>query len=358
MSNILKLPGLIDVHVHLREPGATHKEDFSTGTKAAIAGGYTQVLDMPNNPTPTTSLDALETKIELAKGRIYADVGFNFGASPDSLREFEKVKNKVFGLKVYMNHTTGTLLMEDDHILSRVFEAWFKEKVIMVHAEGETLKKAIKLAKKFKKKLHVCHVSLASEIELIRSEKEKGMDITCEVSAHHLFLDEDVVKKLGPFGLMRPNLASKEDVKTLWESFRYIDMIASDHAPHTREEKESEKPPFGVPGLETTLPLLLTAVNENRLSLEQLIKLTSTNASKRFKIPKQPNTFVQIDMDKEWRIGDEPLYTKCGWSPFTGAKVKGKIKKVVLRGHTVYTDGKVKSKPFGQVIYPARKRLA
>lgn len=358
MANIIKIPGAIDVHVHLREPGATHKEDFSTGTKAAIAGGYTQILDMPNNSTPTTSLEALEAKINLAKGRIYADVGFNFGASPDSVKEFEAVKKKVFGLKVYMNHTTGTLLMEDEVSLFRVFESWPKNKVIMVHAEGETLKKAVKLAKKFNKKLHVCHVSLGSEIRLIASEKEKGTDISCEVSAHHLFLTEDAVKKLEAFGLMRPNLASKKDVKTLWESLEYIDMIASDHAPHTKEEKKSEKPPFGVPGLETTLPLLLNAVNENRLSLDQLIKLTSTNAKKRFKIPKQPNTFVEIDMDKEWRIGDESFYTKCGWSPFTNTKVKGKIMKVVLRGHTVYLDGKVNNNPYGQVIYPARKRLA
>ncbi len=141
MTKIVKLPGAIDVHVHLREPGATQKEDFSTGTKAAIAGGYTTILDMPNNPTPTVNPENLDQKINLAKGRIYSDLGFHFGATPQSFEYFEQVKKEVFGLKVYMNHTTGDLLMEDDQALEDVFGDWPKGKVIMVHAEGETLKK-------------------------------------------------------------------------------------------------------------------------------------------------------------------------------------------------------------------------
>ena len=351
MANI-KLPGLIDVHVHLREPGANQKEDFETGTKAAIAGGYTAVLDMPNNPTPTISEEALNEKIKLATGRIYCDLGFNFGGSPASVPYFNKVKNKVFGLKVYMNQTTGPLLIEDRKDLESIFEAWPDEKVIMVHALDKTLETAIELAKKFNKKLHVCHVSLASEIELIRKGKEKGMDISCEVSAHHLFLDDTYVKKLGAFGLMKPNLASKKDVKTLWENLDYIDMIASDHAPHAREEKKSEKPPFGVPGLETTLPLLLTALNEDRLSFKKLIDLTSTKPCQRFGIPKQPNTFVQIDPAKEWKIGDDELFTKAGWTPFNNMKVVGKIDKVVIRGKEIFASGEFKTNPLGQIIYP------
>ena len=144
---MIKLPGLIDTHVHLREPGAAQKEDFETGTKAAIAGGFTQVLDMPNNPIATINPEALSSKKKLAEGRVYCDIGFHFGASESSVQYFPQVAEQVFGLKVYMNQTTGDLLMSDDQVLEKVFSSWPKEKVLMVHAEGETLEKAISCAK-------------------------------------------------------------------------------------------------------------------------------------------------------------------------------------------------------------------
>lgn len=299
MSKIITLPGLIDVHTHLREPGATQKEDFETGTKAAIAVGYTVILDMPNNPIPTVSEQALDQKIALAKGRIYSDVGFHFGATPTSYTEFSKVKDKVFGLKIYMNHTTGDLLMEDKQVLEKVFENWIQGKPILVHAEGDTLKKAINLAKKYHQQIHVCHVSLKQEIELIKQAKKDGLDISCEVSCHHLFLTEDDGKRLGPYGMMRPPLPREEDRQALWKGIENgtVDTIASDHAPHTKEEKEtSGKVVNGVPGLETSLPLLLTAVNKGKITLEKMIELTSTNPRKIFKIPKQPNSEVEVNL--------------------------------------------------------------
>lgn len=351
MPHVIKLPGLADPHVHLREPGATQKEDFSTGTKAAIAGGYTMVLDMPNNPTPTITPEALEEKKKLAEGRIYADVGFHFGASSKSIEYFPKIADKVFGLKVYMNQTTGDLLMEDDAILEQVFSSWTKEKPILVHAEGPTLQKAINLAKKYDGKLHICHVSLGEELDMIRAAKKDGLDISCEVTCHHLFLTDEDAKRLGPFGMMRPPLASKEDQQALWLAISdgTIDMIASDHAPHTKEEKEGEKVPNGVPGLETTLPLLLTAVNSGRLSLDRLIELTSTNPRKAFGLPEQQDTYVEVGLDESYVIENENLQTKCGWSPFAGMKVTGKVKKVILRGQLVY-DGQNLFGPYGQVL--------
>src|SRR3989344_2982867 len=200
MSKIVKLPGLVDVHVHLREPGGVQKEDFSTGTKAAIAGGYTTIFDMPNNTNPTVTHDALNEKIRLAEGRIYCDLGFHFGGSKVAVPYFIEVKTKVFGLKVYMNHTTGPLLIESQDDLELVFKSWIKEKIIMVHAEGDILIKALNLARKHNQKLHVCHVSLKDEINLIKEAKKNGLDITCEVSPHHLFLNDEDSKKLGPFG--------------------------------------------------------------------------------------------------------------------------------------------------------------
>lgn len=351
MSKIITLPGLIDGHTHLREPGATQKEDFETGTKAAIAGGYTVVLDMPNNPIATITPETLQQKKDLAKGRIYADVGFHFGASPKSVEYFNQVKDRVFGLKVYMNPTTGDLLMENDQILETVFSSWPKEKVLMVHAEGDTLQKAIGLAKKFNNRLHVCHMSLAQEIELIKQARKEGLQISCEVTAHHLFLTEEDTKKLGTFGMMKPSLQSKENQDALWQAISdgVVDTIASDHAPHTREEKSAEKPAFGVPGLETTLPLLLTAANEGRLTIERLIELTSTNPKKIFGIEDQPDTFTEIEITKPYTLGSRPLYTKCGWTPFAGMKVTGKIRKVVLRGQLVF-DGQNIFGPYGEVI--------
>lgn len=351
MSNIIKLPGLIDSHVHLREPGAAQKEDFETGTKAAIAGGYTAVLDMPNNPTPTVTPEALEEKRKLATGRVYADVGFHFGAAKDSIQYFDQVKNQVFGLKLYMNHTTGELLIEDDEILEEVFSKWTKEKPILVHAEADTLAKAISLAKKYGNRLHVCHVSLKAEIDMIRAAKNAGLDITSEVTCHHLFLNEEDTQRLGPFGIMRPPLRSKEDQQALWQGITegIIDMIGSDHAPHTKDEKLSEKVPNGVPGLETSLPLLLTAVNEGRLTIEKLIELTSINPRKVFNTPEQQDTFVEIDSDEQYTINDKHLFTKCGWTPFAGMKVKGKVKKVVLRGQLIY-DGQNIFGPHGQIL--------
>lgn len=355
MSKIITLPGLIDVHTHLREPGATQKEDFETGTKAAIAGGYTAILDMPNNPVPTVTPQALDQKINLAQGRIYTDVGFNFGATPKSSQYFEAVKNKVFGLKVYMNHTTGDLLMEDKSALEDVFSKWPKGKPIMVHSEGETLTKAIALATKYSQQLHVCHVSLKQEIDLIKEAKKEGLNISCEVSCHHLFLTEADVKRLGPYGMMRPPLPSKEDQDSLWQGIGngIVDMIASDHAPHTKEEKETPgKIVNGVPGLETSLPLLLTAVADGRLTIERLIKLTSENPRKIFKIPEQVDTSVEVEFTKPYTLTSKPLFTKCGWTPFEGMKIVGKIKKVVLRGKVVFDQGKIFG-PFGKILSPA-----
>lgn len=352
MTKIVQLPGLVDVHVHLREPGLENKEDFSTGTKAAIAGGYTTVLDMPNNPRPVIDLNTLLEKIEIAEGRIYTDLGFHFGGSKSAIEFFKDVKDQAWGLKVYMNQTTGDLLIENDQELDQIFSAWPKTKVLMVHAEGETLIKAINLAKKHGNKLHVCHVSLGSEIDQIKKAKKEGLKITCEVSCHHLFLNSEDVKELKGFGIMKPPLSSQKDVEYIWKNLDIIDMIASDHAPHTLEEKKnSQKPPFGVPGLETNLPLMLNAVNQGRLSLERLIELMSTNPKKLFNLGDDPKTYIEVDLDQEWTINNEDLFTKAGWSPFNNMKVKGKLKKVFLHGRLVYHDEHIFG-PFGQVIFP------
>lgn len=349
-NNLLKLPGLVDVHVHLREPGATHKEDFETGTQAAVAGGYTQILDMPNNPQPIVSHQALSQKINLAKRRIWCDVGFNFGASLTSINYFPKIRRQAFGLKVYMNQTTGPLLVEKTADRELIFKAWTSPLPIMVHAEGETVESAIQLAKKYQKTLHVCHVT-ADQIKPIEKARKNGLKITCEVTPHHLFLNRNDVKRLGSLALMKPPLMSAADQQKIWDHLDKIDMIATDHAPHTLEEKKSQLPPFGVPGLETTLPLMLTAVARGFLSIDRLIVLTHTNPRRIFKLPTQPQTHVLVDFAKTFKISSRSLFTKCHWTPFEGMDGRGEIKKVVLRGKVIFANGQFIGKPQGHIIY-------
>ncbi len=350
-NQLLKLPGMVDVHVHLREPGGMQKEDFETGTMAAIAGGYTQILDMPNNIPPTLDTETLEDKIKRANGRIWCDLGFNFGATAKSVKYFKQVYKKVFGLKVYMDPTTGPLLVDKSEGREEVFKSWKSDLPIMVHAEGETVDIAIKLAKKYKKKLHVCHVAM-NQLNTINRARKDGLKISCEVCPHHLFLNKKNVKRLGPLGIMKPSLFSKEDQQELWRNLDKIDMISTDHAPHTLEEKfDQREPKFGVPGLETTLPLMLTAVKKGLLTVERLIEMTSASPRKIFKLPNQPNTYILVDTSKTFRISDDNLFTKSNWTPFKGMIGHAKVVKVVLRGQTIFENGKFIGEPRGAVIF-------
>jgi carbamoyl-phosphate synthase/aspartate carbamoyltransferase/dihydroorotase len=351
-NNLLKLPGLIDPHVHLRDPGSTEKEDFFTGTCAAVAGGYTAIIDMPNNPHPITSEEALSEKISLASRKIVCDVGFHFGASPSNYPVYKQIEAKVKGLKLYLNQTTGPLLIKDLEAILNIFQHWPGQKPILVHAEGVTVAMVLVLSFLYRKPVHFCHISQKSEIELIKKAKEQGFSVTCEVTPHHLFLTQEDVKRLGGFGIMKPPLPSKRDQEALWENLAVIDLVASDHAPHTLAEKQSPQPPFGVPGLETTLPLLLTAVSEKRLTLERLVELTFLNPSRIFKIQQDPATSTEVDPQESYFIQGSELKTKCRWSPFQDWRVCGRVRRVTLRGQIVFEGGQVLVPPgFGRILY-------
>lgn len=391
MNTIIQLPGLIDPHVHLRDPGQTNKEDFFTGTSAALAGGFTTVFDMPNNKIPITTVERLQEKIEIAQRKIVNNIGFYFGSLGDNLDEFGKllttlcnchsgltrIKNvkdihnsskdpglgqddkerkhflssHIFGLKLYLNETTGNFLI-DTKTLSTIFDSWPKENgPILVHAEDDAVAEVISNVKRTGKRVHFCHISLKSDLEQIKKAKEDTLPISCGITPHHLFLTQEDAEKLGPYGRMKPFLKSKKDTEFLWENIHYIDCIESDHAPHTKEEKQSDSPPFGVPGLETTLPLLLTAVNENRLTIEEVIRLCHTGPSQILNIKQSFNTYLEIEMNEEYLLKAENMYTKCQWTPFEGWKAKGKLKRVFMRGKKVFENGKVLVKPgSGQII--------
>lgn len=349
---MLTLPGLIDIHVHLRTPGQEHKEDFLTGTSAALSGGFTTVLDMPNNKIPITAQALLQQKIDLAKQNIVCDLGFYFGSLGDNLEEFEKIKSLVFGIKLYLNQTTGNFLIDEEK-LKAIYNAWPSSQPILLHCEGETLPMALKVIKATAKKTHICHVSSRDELSRIMQAKQDGLPISCGVTPHHLFLTEEDAKKLGAYGHMKPFLKTQADVDFLWQNLNQIDLIESDHAPHTKEEKDSDNPPFGVPCLETTLPLLLTASSEGKLTINDLKRLLHTNPAKIFNIPTDESTYIEVDETQEYEIKNEDLKTKCGWSPFAGKRVKGKLNSVYLRGEKVFENGQILAKPgFGKILHP------
>lgn len=340
MSTIT-LPGLIDVHVHLRDMGQNHKEDFFTGTSAALAGGFTTVIDMPNKLEPITTLERLDKERAEAYAKTVSDIGFHFGSLGDNLDEFAKVQDKVMGLKLYLNLTTGGFIINGE-VMKKIYEAWsnVSTKPVLLHSEDDTVSMVADVIRKTGQRSHFCHVSSELELSQIIKAKEEGLPVTCGVCAHHLFLTEDDVKHLGPYGLMKPPLKTKKDVEFMWKNMHYIDVIESDHAPHTKEEKESDNPPFGVPGLETTLPLLLMAEKEGRLTQDDIIQLCYTNPAKIFNLKTDDSTKIEVNMD-EYELKNEGLKTKCGWTPFAGMNVRGKVERVFIRGEKVFEDGNV-----------------
>ena len=337
MAAKLTLPGLIDVHTHLREPGGEHKEDFTTGSAAALAGGFTTILAMPNTTPPLVTRQVLQDTRQKAQRSIFCDVGLFAGASPDYIDQLPGLAEHSIGLKIYLNDTFGTLRVDTLPVLLACFERWPRHKIIAMHAEGQSVAVGIGLAAAYYRPVHFCHISRREEIELIAAAKKQGLPITCEVTPHHLFLTQADAVRLGPLGDMRPKLAQQSDVEALWSHINTtIDCIATDHAPHTLAEKESSSPPPGVAGLETSLPLMLTAVQEKRLTLGRLIELMVTNPRRIFNLPLQPDTHIEIDADATYTISNDDLQTKCGWTPFAGMQVTGRVECVILRGQVVY----------------------
>lgn len=339
-----RFPGLIDAHVHLREPGATEKEDFYTGSRAAAKGGITFVIDMPNNATPTISMERLTEKLELSKKGI-VDIGFHFGTNGQNLEEFQKAAAhpRVYGLKIYCNHTTGEMLIEDQGVQAAIFEAWPVGKPILVHAEGEQLKQSIARALKYGQRLHVCHITQASEVEDVREAKAGGISITAGVCPHHLYLTGEARERLKGFAVMKPPLGTPEDQAALWAGLSdgTIDIVETDHAPHTRAEKEKEQPAFGVTGLETSFSLMWKAVADGKLSETRLLEAMHEFPKSIFGVPEQEDTYLEVDTDATWVVGAEGYETKANSSPFEGMELPGRVMSVVLRGKPLVEGGKI-----------------
>ena len=375
----LVLPGFIDSHVHFREPGDTHKEDFFSGTQAALAGGVTTILDMPNTQPPTDSRDRLAEKAALASRKAVVDYGFYLGATDSNIEEALTVSDQIAALKLYMGSSTGSLLVTEFIPIYQHFSTFPLHKPIVIHAEDEqslkyfgalgskdhnqsrppisaqiALSRALAIAEKTGRALHVAHTTTARELELIQEAKQKGVHVTCEVTPLHLFLTEDDQHRLGNFGKVNPPLRAESDRKALWTYFDTIDTIATDHAPHTREEKNQpyEKAPSGMPGVQTMLPLLLTAASEGKVAPGEIVKRCVVHPAQIFGLKTKGALEIGKDADivlvnpnVEYELTNEQMLSKCGWTPFAGKKVKGKIEQVFIRGSLAYDQGVCLAEP-------------
>ncbi|WP_315343866.1 dihydroorotase [Leptotrichia wadei] len=355
----LIMPGVIDVHTHMREPGVTYKEDFSTGSRACVKAGVTTFYDMPNTiPTTTTEENLLEKK-KLASEKSIVNFGIHFGGSKnDNVEEIKKVlKNEeVNTVKIFMNVSTGEMLIEDDEILAKVFE---NSKLVLVHAENEMIDKAIELNKNYGSGLYVCHIPSAEEMKKVINAKKnsdvntKEHPVYAEVTPHHLFLNTEIRESTERNKMllrMKPELREKSDNEFLWEAINRgeVDTIGTDHAPHLISEK-LEKITFGMPGVETSLALMINAYNEGKISLEMIQKLMCENPAKIMKIEKrgklQEGYFadvIVVDTKKEWIVGiDDTIESKCGWTPYENWRLKGKNIMTIVNGEIVYENGKI-----------------
>ena len=355
----LVMPGIIDVHTHMREPGITYKEDFATGSRACAKAGVTTFYDMPNTIPTTTTLENLLEKKKLAREKSIVNFGFHFGGSKnDNVEEIKKVlsSGEANTVKIFMNVTTGEMLIEDDEILKKVFK---NSKLVLVHAENEMIDKAIELNKNCGKGLYVCHIPSKNELKKVINAKKnnelntKEHPIYAEVTPHHLFLNTEIRESTERNKMllrMKPELREKSDNEFLWEAINRgeIDTIGTDHAPHLISEK-LEKITFGMPGVETSLALMINAFNEGRISLEMIQKLMCENPAKIMKIEKRGKLeegffadIIIVDTQKEWIVAvDDTIESKCGWTPYENWKLKGKNTLTIVNGEIVYENGKI-----------------
>jgi dihydroorotase len=371
------LPGVIDTQVHFREPGLEAKEDLESGSRAAVLGGVTAVFEMPNTKPNTDSADAVNDKLARAKDRMWCDHAFYVGATnhnAESLAELERLPGTA-GVKIFMGASTGDLLVSDDDNLARVLASGKRR--VAIHAEDESRMQArlgervagdpashpvwrddesamlatqriLRLAREARRRIHVLHVTTSAELELLGRNKDIA---TCEVTPQHLTLaGEDAYPRLGTFAQMNPPIRSGAHRDGLWNWLRQgvPDVIGSDHAPHTREEKAQEYPasPSGMPGVQTLLPLMLNHVAEGRLTLQRLIDMTSAGPQRIFGIVGKGRIaigydadFSVVDLKARWTVEESWLASRCGWSPFTGMALTGQPLGTIVRGNRVMWDG-------------------
>ncbi|MDT9599439.1 dihydroorotase [Sphingosinicella rhizophila] len=378
-TGLVVLPGVIDTQVHFREPGLEAKEDLESGSRAAVLGGVTAVFEMPNTKPNTDSVEAVEDKLRRAAGRMWCDHAFYVGATAanaEILGELERLPGTA-GVKIFMGASTGDLLVSEDNELARVLASGSRR--VAIHAEDEArmnarlgeripgdpsshpvwrddesallaTRRILTLARAARRRIHILHVTTPDELELIAGARDIA---TCEVTPQHLTLAaEDAYPSLGTFAQMNPPIRSAAHRDGLWHWLNQgvPDVLGSDHAPHTREEKARAYPesPSGMPGVQTLLPLMLDHVAKGRTSMERLVDLTSAGAQRIFGLVGKGRIaagydadFTIVDLKAAWTIEESWLASRCGWSPFTGMKLTGRPIGTIIRGNRVMWEGVV-----------------
>ncbi len=382
------LPGVIDTQVHFREPGLTHKEDLETGSRAAVAGGVTAVFEMPNTKPLTTTEDTLADKVRSARHRMFCDFAFFAGGTRDNIAEIPKLEKleAAAGMKVFMGSSTGDLLVDEEDALDRIIARISRR--ASFHAEDEdrlkarmhlrrkgdpsshpewrdpeaaliATKRLVGLAEKHGKRVHVLHVSTAEEMEFLRNHKSYA---TVEVTPHHLTLQApECYERLGAYAQMNPPVRDARHRAAIWHALQsgVVDVLGSDHAPHTREEKEHTYPDThsGMTGVQTLVPTMLDHVNAGRLSLQRLVDLTSHGPQRLFGIRNKGRIAVGYDADltvvdlkRRVRISNDWIESRCGWTPYDGATVTGWPVGTFVRGHKAMWEGEINGPARGEPV--------
>ncbi|RAP24734.1 dihydroorotase [Candidatus Marinamargulisbacteria bacterium SCGC AG-343-K17] len=376
-SGLTLMPGVIDTHVHFREPGPTQKETIASGSKAAVSGGVTTFFDMPNNQPATITVDALNQKKQIAKQTSYSNYNFYIGATLDNLDELIKADNCP-GIKIFMGSSTGNMLVDDQQILDDIFK--HANKPIVIHSEDETMvrenmdrykgssdvsdhmnirtpeaalactKRAVELAKKHQQRLHILHLTTADEVDWLLSQ-DLPPYITVEVCIQHLLLHApEVYDRLGTFAQINPPLRTESHANRLWFGLQngLISSIVTDHAPHLIEEKNQPfgQAPSGMPGVETLLPLTLQFFHDQRATLHDVSRWLSGAAQRLFNIDRRGQLLdgyfadlVLVDLNTEWTIENKATVSQCGWSAFDGWTVKGRPIMTFVNGQMVFREG-------------------
>jgi len=393
------LPGAVDIHVHFRDPGRVHKEDFTTGSMAAVAGGVTTVIDMPNTIPHTNTLSRYKEKKEIGEKKAIVDFSLHAGVSEDEKKLQELLQSNIPSIKVYMPklddplstlryiyslivennlNTKVVIHAEDPQIIAQEkakLEQRKAKRDLLYHylmrtpkAEVSAVESVIKLLRDYQATTHLCHISTRESTNLIRKAKQEKLPLTSECTPHHLLLSYPELMNLGPIAKCDPPLRTKDDTIAILESLKehIIDIIASDHAPHTLEEKlkgedDITKAPSGIVGVETLVPLALTLVHNGFLTLADVVERISTKPAQIFCLNHRKGALKKgldadimlVDLKKQWVIKGSKLHGKTKFTPFEGKTVYGKVMKTFIRGTLVYDNEKIIGKPgYGSFVYP------
>ena len=385
------IPGLIDDQVHFREPGLTHKGNIFTESMAAVAGGVTSFMEMPNTVPNAITIEELEKKYKIGQKNSFGNYSFYLGASNNNIEEVKRIdKKNICGVKIFMGSSTGNMLVDREKALNEIFK--FSEVIITTHCEDElTIQKnlknaqekygenipfnqhhiirsreacyksssnAISLAQEHNAKLHILHISTKEELDLFKNIPLKDKKITCEACLHHMWFSNTDYDNLGSLIKWNPAIKTSDDREAIIKAVNegVIDVIATDHAPHTKEEKSGNyvNAPSGGPLIQYSLPVLLEMNRENKISIEKIVEKTSHNVADLFQIKERGYIregyfadIVLFDLESKTEVNENNILSKCKWSPFENSSFNSKIIHTIVSGNHILKNGEIQGKPSG-----------